>query len=222
MIEKEVFTFLNKLAKNNDRDWFAKNKSTYEKAHQNVKDVFGEIRDRLEATDNIERLKVHRIYRDVRFSKDKSPYKTAFSASLVRATEELRGGYFLKLEPGKSFVGGGFYAPNKEDLLRVRQEIQMDDTELRDIINHREFKKVFGTLQGQSLKTAPRGFDPDHKSIDLLRMKNYYAMQELTDEIVLGPDFVDVVIHAFETIRPYFNFMSEVLTTNLNGESILD
>lgn len=102
-----------------------------------------------------------RIYRDVRFSKDKTPYKPRFSGSFRRATAALRGGYFLNIEPeGNSIVGGRFYRPNTDDLKRIRQEFAQDDSEIRKILNDKKFKPLFSQLQGEELKTAPRGFNP--------------------------------------------------------------
>jgi uncharacterized protein (TIGR02453 family) len=125
------------------------------------------------------------------------------------------------LEPGNSFVGGGFYAPNKEDLKRIRQEFEMDDSEIRAILNDPKFKKTFGTLLGSELKTAPRDFSPEHKAIDLIRKKNFYVMRSFTDKEVMSPNFLKEVIDTYSTIRPFFDLMSSILTTNLDGESVL-
>jgi uncharacterized protein (TIGR02453 family) len=165
----------------------------------------------------LENHKVYRIYRDVRFSKDKRPYKTGFNGYFRRATAQKRGGYFLHIEPGNSYVGGGFYGPNTEDLLRIRKEFEMDDTEIRQILNHPDFVKTYGELKGEALKTAPRGFDKEDKAIDLIRMKQFYVSHAFTDKEVLAPDFQAKVVAAFVLLRPYFDYMSDVLTTDLNG-----
>lgn len=132
----------------------------------------------------------------------------------------LRGGYYVNIEPGRSFVGGGFWEPNKEDLLRIRKEIEIDASELRDIIAEEQFQKYFGELQGEELKTAPKGFDKEHPAIDLLRKKQYLVMRSFTDKEVLAPNFKEEVIKTFLAMRPLFDYMSDVLTTDVNGESL--
>ena len=101
--------------------------------------------------DEIEALKIYRIYRDSRFSKDKTPYKTHFAGGFKRATARRRGGYYFHFEPGASFLAGGFWAPSPPDLKRIRQEIEMDDQPLRKILNAAAFKKTFGTLEGKKV-----------------------------------------------------------------------
>ena len=161
-----------------------------------------------------------RIYRDVRFSKDKSPYKTNFGVALGRTKPMLRGGYYLHIEPDGSFVGGGFWEPNAEDLNRIRKEFEMDDSEIRAIISDENFVKTFGKLEGEELKTAPKGFDKEHPAIDLIRKKQYLVSRKFTDKEVTDKNFKTEVVNTFLAMRPFFDYMSEVLGTNLNGESI--
>ena len=220
-IEKATIDFLKKIKKNNTRAWFQDHKSDYQKAKTNVDAFSKHVFDKLSQSDELEFYKVHRIYRDVRFSKNKSPYKEWFSCYLKRFGLQRRGGYIFCVEPGESFVGGGFYSPNTEDLLRVRKEIEVDGASLQAIIEQPAFIEEFGAMQGEKLKTAPRGFDKDHKHIDLLRMKQLYARRMYTDQEVLQKDFADRIIHTFIQLRPFFDYMSEVLTTDMNGESIL-
>jgi uncharacterized protein (TIGR02453 family) len=170
--------------------------------------------------DSIEKFHVHRIYRDVRFSKDKTPYKTYFGLHLGRKKPHLRGGYYVSIEPGRSFVGGGFWEPSKEDLYRIRKEIELDDSELRDLLAAPDFVKMFGGLKGEELKTAPRDFDKEHPAIDLLRKKQFLVMRPFTDKEVLNRSFLDEVIASFEAMRPLFDYMSIVLTTDANGEPL--
>ena len=106
-------------------------------------------------------------------------------------------------------------------MLRMRKEFEMDDQDMRDILNNKLFKSVWGTIKGDELVTAPKGFDRDHKAIDLIRKKQYVFTKTFTDTEVLDPNFINRVNDAFKTIRPYFNYMSEVLTTDLNGVSLL-
>jgi len=169
----------------------------------------------------IERHKVYRIYRDVRFSKDKTPYNPRFAGFYKRATARLRGGYFMTIEPNNSMVGGGFWGPNSADLKRIRKEFEYDDKPIRKILNNKKFRDTFGDMIGEEVKTAPRGFDSEHPAIDLIRKKQFYFMRPFTNAEVCQEDFMEEVVKTFRTIRPYFDYMSDVLTTNLNGESIL-
>ena len=132
----------------------------------------------------------------------------------------LRGGYYLHIEPGGSFVGGGFWEPNAADLFRMRKEIEMDASELRAIIAEESFQKYFKTLEGEELKTAPKGFDKTHPDIDLIRKKQFLLTRSFTNEAVLSTNFQSEVIATFKAMRPFFNYMSDVLSTDLNGESI--
>lgn len=221
MISKELFQFLKDLGKNNNREWFSEHKSAFQHYQKEVKAFYQEVEERLQQTDQIEKHKVFRIYRDVRFSKDKTPYKTRFAGYFIRATQELRGGYYLSIEPGNCIVGGGFYGPEADDLKRIRKEFEQDDLEIRAILNDKKFKATFGELQGTELKSAPRGFDPKHPAIDLIRKKQFYVFRKFTDKQVQSPDFINQVMDTYLTIRPYFDYMSAVLTTNLDGESIV-
>lgn len=215
-----AFEFLRELDSNNNREWFIANKETFDATFKEVKSFFKDIHDQMIKKDSIERFHVHRIYRDVRFSKDKTPYKTYFGLHLGRKKPHLRGGYYVSIEPGRSFVGGGFWEPNKEDLHRIRKEIELDDSELRDLIAAPDFVKMFGELKGEELKTAPRGFDKEHPAIDLLRKKQFLLMRPFTDEEVLNRSFSDDVMASFEAMRPLFDYMSLVLTTDANGEPL--
>jgi uncharacterized protein (TIGR02453 family) len=219
-IPKSTFTFLNKLENNNNREWFAANKETYQKEHDQIKEFYQSIYDGMQAFDVIEDMRVHRIYRDIRFSKDKTPYKTHFSGGFTRAGKFRRGGYYLHLQPGNSFLAGGFWGPNKEDLARIRQEIDIDVAPLLSIMKKPTFKKTFGSIQGEALKTAPRGYPKDHSHVDLLRMKQYYFMHNFTNEEVHGTEFKKKVLATFKLLIPYFDYMSEVLSTDMNGELI--
>ena len=220
--EKSSLSYLKKLKKNNNRDWFSENKPTFIEAQNNAKELYAEIRNNLDKHDDIEKFKLFRIYRDVRFSKDKTPYKAHFAGSFSRLGKQLRGGYYLRIRPGESFLAGGFWEPNKEDLLRIRKEIEVDATEFREILEDKDFQHYFGnTFKGEELKTAPRGFDKEHPDVDLLRKKGFIAVRNFTDEEVLSSNFISEVDKSYKALRPFFNLFSEILTTNLNGESII-
>ncbi len=221
MISKELFQFLKDLKQNNTREWFNNHKPIFQHHQKEVKVFYQAVEDRLLQTDQIEKHKVFRIYRDVRFSKDKTPYKTRFAGYFIRATKELRGGYYLNIEPGNCIVGGGFYGPEPDDLKRIRKEFEQDDSEMRAILNDPTFKSIFGGLQGEEVKSAPRGFDPAHPAIDLIRKKQFYVFRKFTDKEVQSPNFIEEVMGTYLAIRPYFDYMSAVLTTNMDGESVL-
>lgn len=220
MISKATLDFLNQLKNNNNREWFADNKKEFQQLEKEFKSFAQEIVTDLSKTDSIDKVQRFRIYRDVRFSKDKSPYKTNFGVALGRTKPMLRGGYYLHIEPAGSFVGGGFWEPNAEDLNRIRKEFEMDDAEIRAIISDKNFVKTFGKLEGEELKTAPKGFDKEHKAIDLIRKKQYLISRKFTDKEVMDKNFKAEVINTFLAMRPFFDYMSEILGTNLNGESL--
>ncbi|MFK7946162.1 MAG: DUF2461 domain-containing protein [Saprospiraceae bacterium] len=220
-IESTSFQFLQNLIVNNNRDWFNENKPRYELAKANMKAFGNSLLEKMNKIDHIERLKIHRIYRDVRFSKDKTPYKRNLSCSMDRATKLLRGGYYLHIEPDECFLGGGFWGPNKDDLSRIRKELAFDAQPLRDIINSEDFKNMFGELKGDQLKTAPRGYPKDHENVDLLRYKQYIVMRKFTNEEVTQAGFLQKVVAGFQAMRPFFDYMSEVLTTDENGVPIV-
>lgn len=221
-IPSETLTFFKKLEKNNDRDWFNQHKPEFKAIETKVKDAYNYLGELMNKHDQIEKIKMFRIYRDVRFSKNKQPYKTHFGGAFHRKKPELRGGYYLHIQPNnESFIATGFWDPNKDDLFRIRKEFEMDASEIRSIINNKTFKVTWGNFVGDELKTAPKGFDKEHPAIDLIRRKQYIFTKKYTDKEVVAEGFLEDVNGAFKTIRPYFDYMSDVLTTNLNGESLL-
>lgn len=217
-----VLEFLERLKKNNNREWFSLHKEEFQEVQNQVKDFYKKVHQGLETHDKIEKFKLFRIYRDLRFSKDKTPYKPHFAGSYSRKGKELRGGYYLRIRPGESFLAGGFWAPNKEDLFRIRKEFEFGDEEIRHILDDAKFKKYFrGELQGDELKTAPKGFQKDDPAIDLIRKKGFIAVRNFSDAEVLSENFEMEVSHSFQALRPFFDYMSEVLTTDLNGTSLI-
>jgi uncharacterized protein (TIGR02453 family) len=222
MLSKDIFIFLKALTVHNNREWFKKHITTFRTAESNVKLFYSQLYDQLNNVDSIDNFKVFRIYRDVRFSKDKTPYKTHFSGSFHRTKPEFRGGYYLHLAPNnESFIATGFWNPNKEDLFRLRKEFEIDSQDLRAIIAEPRFKAVWGTLEGDELRSAPQGFNKQDQNIDLIRKKQFIFSKKYTDKEVLSEQFTQDVIDSFKAIRPYFDYISSVLTTNLNGESII-
>ena len=222
-IQKSSFSFLNKLKKNNNRDWMTEHKKEYQSSEKLLKQFYSSVEDRLNITDEISKLKVFRINRDLRFSKDKTPYNVHRSASFSRAGAHRRGGYYLRLEPGKSAMAGGSFSPEPADLLRIRKEFEMDASEIREILNEKEFKKTFKEFdQTYKVKTAPKGFNKEDENIELIRLKSYFVVHNFTDEEVFADNFQENLMHKYKLLRPYFDYMSDVLTTDLNGVSLLD
>ena len=223
-VPKSVFTFFKKLEKNNNRDWFNAHKPEFKAIEDEIKLFYNALFERLNIHDEIDKLKIFRIYRDVRFSKNKLPYKTHFGGSFNRTKPRLRGGYYLHIQPNnESFIATGFWQPAKEDLLRIRKEFEMDDTEIREILANKAFNTVWGDVfVGDEVKTAPKGFNKEHPAIDLIKKKQYIFTKKYTDKDVLDANFINEVDASFKAIRPFFDYMSDVLTTDLNGVSLIE
>lgn len=216
-------TFLNKLKNHNDRDWFNANKEEFQQ-EQAVVTAFAEaLLQDLNTHDVIETpsgaKSVYRIYRDTRFSKDKTPYKTHWSGSFKRSGKHRRGGYYFHIEPGNTFIGGGFWGPNANDLKLIREDLSFDPASMRRILNSPSFIATFEKLQGEQLKTSPKGFDAQDEAIDLLRYKQFLVLRKFSDEEVLSEDFLKLAGETFKNMRPFLDHMSEVLSTDINGLS---
>ena len=222
-IPKKALQFLKKIEKNNTRDWFNEHKLEYKALELEVKQFYSRLENKMQTHDDIDRLKMYRIYRDVRFSKDKTPYNAHFSGYFSRRGAHLRGSYYLKIKPNnKSIIGVGFWGPSKEDLLRIRKEFEIDATEIRAILSDKHFIKTWGNFVGDEVKSAPRNFDKTHPNIDLIKKKQYIFIKQFSDTEVLSSNFSNQVNDAFHSIRPFLDYMSTVLTTDLNGVSLLD
>jgi uncharacterized protein (TIGR02453 family) len=217
--------FLKKLKKNNNRDWFNAHKDVYLKELNSIEHFAETLLKEMNRHDVIEtpsgKKSLHRIYRDVRFSKEKSPYHTHWGGSFKRASKLRRGSYYFHIEPGNSFAGGGFWGPEPQDLKRIRDEFSADPGGIRKIIKNKTFVSTFGKLSGEQIKTTPKGFQADDPAIDLLRYKQFLLLRKFTDKEVLSPSFVKTLDETFRCMRPFLDYMSEVLTTDVNGESII-
>ena len=220
-IPKNTISFLKELKLNNNREWFNENKDRFNTIQSQVKIFAQEVNDSLNVSDNIEKIKIFRIYRDLRFSKDKTPYKKNIGMAFHRSKPELRGGYYLEISADESFIAVGFWNPNKEDLLRIRKEIEIDGQEFKRIINQKKIKDIWGDIRGDEVKTSPKGFNSDHEHIDLIKKKQFIFIKKLKEKDILDEKFQKELVNYFESIRPFFDYMSEVLTTNLDGESII-
>jgi len=223
-IPASAIGFLKLLKKNNNRQWFNLNKDRF-LTEQHFIEVFADaLLAELSKHDIIEtpsgKKSLHRIYRDTRFSNNKTPYKINWSGYFKRATQLRRGGYYFKIEPGNSFIAGGFWAPVPQDLKRIRDDIAFDAAPLRSIINNTIFIRTFGSLQGEQLKSNPRGFDAADEAIDLLRYKQFLLIRRFTDEEVLSNNFLQLASLTYKNMRPFFDYMSTVLSTGVNGEAL--
>jgi uncharacterized protein (TIGR02453 family) len=225
IIEKSTLNFLKALARNNNREWFNRHKDTYVQSQKNVTDFLDTLIAAMNRHDHLEiqsgKASLYRIYNDVRFSEDKTPYNPRFAGHFSRAKPHFRGGYYFWIKPGASRVGCGFTYPNAEDLLRIRQNIDLNHDDWRKLLKLRSIRTTFGSMEGDQVKTAPRGFGKDHPAIDLLRYKQFWFERSFTDEEVLSPGFLQIVNSTYKAIRPFFDYMSEVLTTDLNGVSTI-
>lgn len=213
--------FLKLLKENNNREWFNARKDVFLKEQSFIENFAEALLHEMNQHDLIDtpsgKKSLHRIYRDTRFSTEKIPYKTHWSGRFSRATRQLRGGYYFHIEAGNSFFAGGFFAPNPEDLKRIREEISFDPAPLRAILGSEAFVETFGVLEGEKLKTTPKGFEAGDQSIDLLRYKQFLLIHRFSDEDVLHADFLSMANQTFKNMRPFFDYMSMVLTTDGDG-----
>lgn len=221
-IPASAFRFLQQLQENNNRNWFAANKALYQQQSGYVAAFADSLLQELSKHDVLETASgsksLYRIYRDIRFSKDKTPFSTYWGGRFKRQGKQRRGGYYYHLQPGnKSFVLAGFWGPNAQDLKLIRDDIAFDVNPLRNILNNTTFTNSFGTLQGEQLKTTPKGYDSTHEAIDLLRYKQFLVKQQFSDREVLSSNFLNMANQAFKNMRPFLDYMSEVLTVDNNG-----
>ena len=221
VLSNSIFSFFKELKLNNNREWFLENKPIF-KSHESQVKIFGEeLKSSLNKFDNIDRFKVFRIYRDVRFSKDKTPFKTHFGLTWHRIKPQFRGGYYLHLSTGNNFLACGFWDPSPNDLKRIRQELIFDSQNFKDLINENSFRSTWGELKGNELKTAPRGVDKNHPDIELVRKKQYIFSINYSNKEVCEKNFINRLQDSIKKVRPFVNYMSEVLTTDENGESLI-
>lgn len=216
-LSKKSLTFLKELSNNNNREWFTDNKPRYKEANDEFKGFMNEVLSDFSEYDTIEKLKVFRIYRDVRFSKDKTPYKTFLSASMARDGKFRRGGYYFSFQPGEHFVGGGFWNPESKDLKYIREGIIREEDQYRKLIASDNVSKYFGGVHGDAVKTAPRGFDKDHPALDLIRNKQFLLSKTFDDKTALSSEFKDILVDSFRKMMPYFDFISDILVYDENG-----
>jgi len=216
-IDKSSFKFLKQIRANNNREWFNDNKDQFKVANENAKAFLESMKNEMNKIDEIEKTKLFRIYRDVRFSKDKTPYNSHFSMSMNRAGNFRRGGYYLRITPGDTIVACGFFNPEPKDLKLIRDHIAQDDKPLRKILKSKKFKDMFGELRGEQVKSSPRGFDKNHPAIDLLKYKQLLVHRNFKDKEVLSENFLKEVVKTYKAIMPFFDYMTDILTHDLDG-----
>ena len=220
-LNPDIFSFFSELENNNTRDWFEPQKARFKALEGEMKQFASILTTAMNEHDSIDKFKLFRLYRDVRFSKDKTPFKTHFGISFHREKPALRGGYYLHIKPGDNFIATGFWNPEKDDLKRIRKEMEVDADEFRELMAQPSFKSVWGALEGEEVKTAPKGFSKEDPNIDLIKKKAYLFTKKYSDKEVLAKDFLQKVNADFKAVRPFFDYMSSVLTTDLNGVSLL-
>lgn len=219
-LHSDTLTFLSDLSQNNDREWFAKQRGRYDEIHKLLKKFAISLVQGLNEFDSIEKHKLFRIYRDVRFSHDKTPYNKHFSISFSRTKPHLRGGYYLRIEPNASLIACGFWNPNPQDLNLIRQNISTDPKRFKKIIKHPGIFKHYGDLIGDEVKTAPKGFSKEHPHIEYIRKKQFVFSKSYLDQQLMSSDFIEMALSDFKAIRPFFDYMSDMLSQDLNGISL--
>lgn len=221
MLQNTTLKFLKELAKNNNKEWFDANRKKYETARQDFIELADAlIRGFCKKDTDFEQLEgrkcLFRINRDIRFSKDKSPYKTNLGASFEKGGRiSPYAGYYLHIEPGnKSFVAGGVWMPEAERVKKIRQEIDYNWDEFKKIINNKKFKSTFKDLEKTketSLSREPKGYEKDNPAIDYIKLKSWVVSTPLTDAEVTGKDLLKKILAAFETMQPMIRFINHAL-----------
>ena len=219
MVQKSTLAFLKAIKTNNNKEWFDKNKDKYLAAKENVEDLVGEVIKSVSTFDKgLAGLKpkdcVFRIYRDVRFAKDKRPYKTNLGASIsVGGKKAEVAGYYLHIEPGESMIAGGRWMPSPEHLRKIRQEIDYNGKKFKKIINDKAFKKLFGELDTEyKLSRPPKGYDKDHPDIELLKLNSYIVWHSFKDTEVLSANFVKEIAKVAKAMKPMLDFLNEAIS----------
>lgn len=218
MLHKSTIDFLRKLKRNNNRDWFNKNKKLYEDAKYDFEVfVFELIQKISEYDESISGLEpkdcLFRIYKDVRFSKDKLPYKTNLGASINKGGRKApSAGYYVHIDPEECFLASGLYMPMPDKLLEVRTKIADDYGSFRKIVDNKDFKKNFGSLwRGDSLKTAPKGFEKDHPAAEYLKLKSFIADHAVNEKRALSKNYTDYAARILKAVKPLNDFLNKAM-----------
>lgn len=216
-IDHSVLTFLEKLRNNNNRDWFQQNKKIFEAAKSNVEQFVAVLIARIAGFDDqvgiiSSKECMFRIYRDVRFSKDKSPYKTNFGAFITTGSKSSSyAGYYIHIQTGESFLAGGIYMPPPDILKKVRQEIAFNLSEFKSLIQKPTFRKYFGEISGEKLQRMPKEYSSGFGDENLLKFKDYNVIHAVTDELLCSEDFFEYSIRIFKEMKPLNHFINRAL-----------
>lgn len=213
---REAISFLRDLKRNNNRDWFLAHKQVYEtKVKGSMTDFILALKPemkRIAPEIDIDPKHIFRIYRDIRFSQDKSPYKTHVSAYFdVKGSAHMGAGLYCHLEPGKFLIAGGLYHPDSGQLLAVRNQVGSQYRKLRKILQDPEFKRLFKKLEGEQLSRMPRGFEENHPASDLLRYKQFLAWTELSPDVARSPKVLPETVRYFKGMMPLIRFLNSAL-----------
>ena len=217
MLQPATLAFLRQLKKNNDKIWFDAHREEYETAKADFETFVAALQQALiplEPALAAQKAKdcIYRIFRDVRFSKDKTPYKWHFSAFFSRGGRKWDGaGYYIHLEPGAIFAGGGLWMPQPALLKALRQDIDYGLAEFEGIIHEKNFSKLFPKLNGETLQRPPQGYEADNPAIEYLKMKSFTTGHAMKDEELTAKDAVKNVVSAFTTLSPLINFLNRSL-----------
>lgn len=219
-ISKSTLQFLKELKKNNNRDWFLDNKKKYETSKAEFIEFIDALIHQISKFDpsikhHAAKDCIFRINRDIRFSKDKSPYKTNFGAHITSAKKRSeihsRAGYYIHLEPGASMLAGGAYMPEANWLRAIRQEIDYETKAFKKIIQSKSFKEYFGEMEGEKLVNAPKEYPKDHPEIELLKHKSFLATHKCKDSVVNSNDFLTHSTRVFKALYPFDTFLNRAL-----------
>lgn len=208
-----IFDFLSDLRQNNHKDWMDQNKARYQQAKKEFENLVKILIDRIALFDeNIAGIQpkncIFRLNRDIRFSHDKRPYKENMGAFIAREGKKgVDGGYYIHIQPGQSMLAGGTYMPPADVLKKIRQEIDYNPEPLVEFMNSQPFQKFFGGFAGEKLKTAPKGYSPDHPHIDLLNLKSLIVTHSLTDQQAIRNDFPDYALEVFKAMKPLNDYL---------------
>ncbi len=223
MLSKETLQFLDDLKANNNRDWFLDNKKRYEALKNDYKQLVSDFLDAMKPLDPaLEMLEVKncsfRINRDIRFSKDKTPYKTHLGIWLSSGAKGMnRSGYYIHIQNGGSFIAGGLYCPEANDLKKMRKEIAFFHDDLEEILEEKKFKKEFENFDrtdGNVLKNPPRGYEKEHPAIELLKLKSFECSQKFDIAAATKKDFVTTMSQKLISLKPLNNFINRALTSD--------
>ena len=215
IITPETLDFFKQIEENNNKVWFENNRPIYENAKANYLEFMGDLIPKIKQIDQIveKDLKKYasRIHRDVRFSKNKSPYKNNISSLIERELDYKKCPFYIHIQPNGSFMGAGVYQPDPALLKRVRQEIDYNSSELHKIIGKQSFKDMFGKITGDSLVRPPKDYDENNPNIELLKLKFYIVRKDFSDEEVMSPDFVDNLAKMYREALPFLEFMDNTI-----------